>query len=209
MCSVSIFLNVRLAERMQQLQDLKGEELNIIIGSIPYHDEENEKIKNPAKLLAMKLLNDRYGITEKDFTRAEIEMVPAYKAVDIGLDRGLIGSYGQDDRVCAYTALMAEIAAENPEHTTFTILTDKEEIGSVGNTGLHSDYVHHAVEDLAESFGADTKTVLRHSICLSSDVNAAYDPTFASDTKLFICKISCKETFPICRPHFLIVIRCR
>ena len=94
-------------------EGLKGEELNIIIGSIPYHDEENEKIKNPAKLLAMKLLNDRYGITEKDFTRAEIEMVPAYKAVDIGLDRGLIGSYGQDDRVCAYTALMAEIAAEN------------------------------------------------------------------------------------------------
>ena len=114
------------------------------------------------------------------FESAEIEMVPAYKAVDIGLDRGLIGSYGQDDRVCAYTALMAEIAAKNPEHTTFTILTDKEEIGSVGNTGLHSDYVHHAVEDLAESFGADTKTVLRHPICLSSDVNAAYDPTFAS-----------------------------
>ena len=75
---------------------------------------------------------------------------------------------------------MAEIGTKNPEHTTFTILTDKEEIGSVGNTGLHSDYVHHAVEDLAESFGADTKTVLRHSICLSSDVNAAYDPTFAS-----------------------------
>ena len=161
-------------------EGLKGEELNIIIGSIPYHDEENEKIKNPAKLLAMKLLNERYGITEKDFTRAEIEMVPAYKAVDIGLDRGLVGSYGQDDRVCAYTALMAEIGTKNPEHTTFTILTDKEEIGSVGNTGLHSDYVHHAVEDLAESFGADTKTVLRHSICLSSDVNAAYDPTFAS-----------------------------
>ena len=75
-------------------EGLKGEELNIIIGSIPYHDEENEKIKNPAKLLAMKLLNERYGITEKDFTRAEIEMVPAYKAVDIGLDRGLVGSYG-------------------------------------------------------------------------------------------------------------------
>ena len=161
-------------------EGLKGEELNIIIGSIPYHDEENEKIKNPAKLLAMKLLNERYGITEKDFTRAEIEMVPAYKAVDIGLDRGLIGSYGQDDRVCAYTALMAELSTKNPEHTTFTILTDKEEIGSVGNTGLHSDYVQHAVEDLAENLGADTKTVLRHSICLSSDVNAAYDPTFAS-----------------------------
>ena len=93
-------------------EGLKGEELNIIIGSIPYHDEENEKIKNPAKLLAMKLLNERYGITEKDFTRAEIEMVPAYKAVDIGLDRGLVGAYGQDDRVCAYTALMAEIGTK-------------------------------------------------------------------------------------------------
>ena len=91
-------------------------------------------------------------------------MVPAYKAGDIGLDRGRVGAYGQDDRVCAYTALMAEIGTKNPELTTFTILTDKEEIGSVGNTGLHSDYVHHAVEDLAESFGADTKTVLRHSI---------------------------------------------
>ena len=89
-------------------EGLKGEELNIIIGSIPYHDEENEKIKNPAKLLAMKLLNDRYGITEKDFTRAEIEMVPAYKAVDIGLDRGLIGSYGQDDRVVLPRSRMRE-----------------------------------------------------------------------------------------------------
>ena len=116
-------------------EGLKGEELNIIIGSIPYHDEENEKIKNPAKLLAMKLLNDRYGITEKDFTRAEIEMVPAVKATDVGLDRSLVGAYGQDDKVCAYTAMTAEMATEKPEYTTVTVLADKEEIGSVGNTG--------------------------------------------------------------------------
>ena len=177
-CVSDLLPHLAAKQNERKLSDgLKGEELNVIIGSVPFVDDS---VKEPVKLMALKLLHEKYGITEADFYRAEIEMVPAYKAVDIGLDRGLIGSYGQDDRVCAYTALMAEIAAKNPEHTTFTILTDKEEIGSVGNTGLHSDYVHHAVEDLAESFGADTKTVLRHSICLSSDVNAAYDPTFAS-----------------------------
>ena len=92
-------------------------------------------------LLALQLLNERYGITEADFFRAEIELVPAHKASDVGLDRSMIGAYGQDDRVCAYTALMAEIETENPVYTTVTILTDKEEIGSVGNTGLNSDYV--------------------------------------------------------------------
>lgn len=161
-------------------EGLKGEELNIVIGSIPFHSDEEESIKNPVKLLAMKLLNERYGITEKDFTRAEIEMVPVYKAVDIGLDRSLVGAYGQDDRVCGYTAIMAEMETKNPAHTTMTILADKEEIGSAGNTGLNSDFVLHMVEDLAENQGADLKTVLRNSLCLSSDVNAAYDPTFPS-----------------------------
>ena len=141
---------------------------------------EDEKIKTPVKLMAMKLLNEMYGITEKDFTRAEIEMVPAYKAVDVGLDRSLVGAYGQDDRVCAYTALMAETETKAPAHTTLTILADKEEIGSAGNTGLNSDFVLHIIEDLCQTAGADLKTVLRASLCLSSDVNAAYDPTFAS-----------------------------
>ena len=161
-------------------EGLKGEELNIIIGSIPYHDEENEKIKNPAKLLAMKLLNDRYGITEKDFTRAEIEMVPAQKAVDVGFDRSLVGAYGQDDKVCAYTALTAEMKAKSPEYTTVTILADKEEIGSVGNTGLNSDFTLHYIEGLCKAGNVDVRKVLKHSLCLSADVNAAYDPTFAS-----------------------------
>lgn len=159
-------------------EGIKGEELNIIVGSIPYLSEEDDKIKEPVKLLAMKLLYDKYGITEKDFTRAEIEMVPSYKAVDVGLDRSLVGAYGQDDRVCAYTALMADIEVKNPEHTTLTILADKEEIGSLGNTGLDSDFVLHIIEDLAENQKADLKKTLRNSLCLSSDVNAAYDPTF-------------------------------
>lgn len=159
-------------------EGLKGEELNVIIGSIPYIDDA--ALKEPVKLMALQLLNERYGITEADFFRAEIEMVPAQKACDVGLDRSMIGAYGQDDRVCAYTALMAEVETKNPAYTTVTILTDKEEIGSVGNTGLNSDYVLHYVEDLAAMEGADVKRVLKNSLCLSSDVNAAYDPTFAT-----------------------------
>lgn len=157
-------------------EGLRGEELNIIIGSIPYADEE---VKEPVKLMALKLLHDKYGITEADFYRAEIEMVPAQKAVDVGLDRSLVGAYGQDDRVCAYTALIAEIEAKHPTYTTVTVLTDKEEIGSEGNTGMNSHYFGHYVERLAQMQGADPKDVFAKSMCLSADVNAAYDPTFA------------------------------
>lgn len=156
-------------------EGLKGEELNIIAGSIPFVDDS---VKEPVKLLALKVLNDRYGITEGDFFRAEIEMVPAHKASDVGLDRSLVGAYGQDDRVCAYTALMAEIAAKNPVHTTVTVLADKEEIGSEGNTGMNSDFLKHYIEYLAQAEGTDPKDVCMASLCLSSDVNAAYDPTF-------------------------------
>lgn len=180
-CITDLLPHLASEQNTRKLSEgLKGEEMNIIVGSIPYMDGEDEKIKTPVKLLAMKLLNERYGITEKDFTSAEIEMVPAVKAVDIGLDRSLVGAYGQDDRVCAYTALMAETENISPVYTTLTILADKEEIGSVGNTGLNSDFVLHIIEDLAENQNAVLRTVLRNSICLSSDVNAAYDPTFAS-----------------------------
>lgn len=162
-------------------EGLKGEELNILIGSIPFVDEDpEEKIKDAVKFQVMVLLNEKYGITEKDFIRAEIEMVPAYHARDIGFDRSLIGAYGQDDRVCAYTALQAEIETKAPVYTTVTVLTDKEEIGSEGNTGLNSDYLGHYISYLAEAQGGDVKKALANSICLSSDVNAAYDPTFSS-----------------------------
>ena len=157
-------------------EGLKGEELNLVIGSLPFADEE---VKEPVKLLALKLLHDKYKITEADFYRAEIELVPAQKAVDVGLDRSMVGAYGQDDRVCAYTALMAEMETKNPRYTTITVLTDKEEIGSEGNTGMNSAYLRHYIEDLAELAGVRAREVLRNSLCLSSDVNAAYDPTFA------------------------------
>ncbi len=156
-------------------EGIKGEELNIVIGSLPYAEEE---LKEPVKLMALKVLHDHYGITEGDFMRAEVEFVPAYQAVDVGLDRSLVGGYGQDDRVCAYTALMAEIDTKNPVYTTVTILADKEEIGSEGNTGMNSNFVKDYVTYLAELEGANPKEVFRNSICLSSDVNAAFDPTF-------------------------------
>lgn len=177
-CVTDLLPHLAAEQNERKLKDgIKGEELNVLVGSIPYAGEE---IKEPVKLLVLKLLNEKYGMTEKDFTRAEIEMVPAVKATDVGLDRSLVGAYGQDDKVCAYTAMTAEMATEKPEYTTVTVLADKEEIGSVGNTGLDSDFSRHYIEYLADAAGADVKTVLRNSICLSSDVNAAYDPTFAS-----------------------------
>lgn len=156
-------------------EGLKGEELNILLGSTPFDDDE---VKEAFKLKALELLHEMYGMTEADFMRAEIEIVPAQKAKDIGLDRSMIGAYGQDDRVCAYTALMAELETKKPVHTTVTVLVDKEEIGSVGNTGMNSDMLLHYMEDLAEAEGARVRDVLRNSLCLSADVNAAFDPTF-------------------------------
>ncbi len=157
-------------------EGIKGEELNIIVGSLPFADDS---VKEPVKLLALKLLNERYGMTEADFFRAEIEMVPAQKAKDVGLDRSLVGAYGQDDRVCAYTAMMADIETKLPTYTTVTVLADKEEIGSEGNTGMNSDFLKHYIEYLAGMEDADPKEVFANSLCLSSDVNAAYDPTFS------------------------------
>lgn len=177
-CVTDLLPHLAADQNERKLKDgIKGEELNIVIGSLPFAD--SEEVKEPVKLLALSLLNDKYGITEKDFIRAEIEMVPAVKAVDVGLDRSMVGAYGQDDRVCAYTALTAEIDAKQPRYTTVTVLADKEEIGSVGNTGLNSDFVLHYIEYLAQAAGVDYKTVLKNSLCLSADVNAAYDPTFS------------------------------
>ena len=177
-CITDLLPHLAAKQNERPLKDgIKGEELNIVIVSLPYDDPD---VKEPVKLLALSLLYDKYGITEKDFYRAEIEMVPAQKAKDVGLDRSLIGAYGQDDRVCAYTALMAEIGAKKPARTTLTILADKEEIGSTGNTGLDSDFVLHFIQDLCQLEGLRARDVLRASLCLSSDVNAAYDPTFSS-----------------------------
>lgn len=154
---------------------IQGEELNIIIGSFPYEDKD---VKDRVKLEAMRLINKKYGFTESDFVRAEIEFVPAFKASDIGFDSSIVGAYGQDDRVCAYTALIAEIDTKKPEYTTVCVLTDKEETGSDGNTGLASDYLFHFLEDLADMQGMNYRKLLANSKCMSADVNAAFDPTF-------------------------------
>ena len=156
-------------------EGLKGEELNIILGSTPVPDKE---VKKAFKLKILSILNEKYGMTEEDFLRAELTMVPAQQAVDVGLDRSLVGAYGQDDKVCAYTALMAEFECKKPKHTTVTVLVDKEEIGSTGVTGMESDMLLHYMEDLVEAEGERVRDVLRNSLCLSADVNAAFDPTF-------------------------------
>ena len=155
---------------------IRGEELNILLGSTPVDDKE---VKEAFKLKILSILHEQYGMVEQDFMRAELTLVPAQKACDVGLDRSMVGAYGQDDKVCAYTALMAELECKTPEFTSLTALVDKEEIGSTGNTGMQSDALLHFVEDLAECEGERVRDILRNSICLSSDVNAAYDPTWA------------------------------
>lgn len=156
-------------------EGIKGEELNILVGSRPFKSDEGSEL---VKLNILKILNEKYDITEKDFLSAELEIVPAFKASDIGFDRSMIGSYGHDDRVCAYPALMAAIDAKNPEYTIISVLADKEETGSNGNTGLASKYFENFVNDLGKPFGVFGYEILRNSKCLSADVNAAFDPTF-------------------------------
>lgn len=170
-----------LAEEQYQRkinQLIKGEEMNIVIGSRPFKDDEaSEKIK----LNILNLLYEKYGIVERDFLSAELELVPAFTVDDIGFDRSLIGGYGHDDRVCAYPALQAILdIVEPPEYTCITVLTDKEETGSDGNTGLNSSYLKYFIEDLARMEGYEGRDVLRNSKCLSADVNAAFDPTWFS-----------------------------
>ncbi len=154
---------------------IRGEELNVLIGSMPFKSDEGSEL---VKLNILKILNEKYDITEEDFLSAELELVPAAKACDIGFDRSLVGAYGQDDRVCAYPALTAILEVEAPEKTAIAILTDKEEIGSMGNTGLQSDFLPHVVHDICVMQGCDETVALRNSKCLSADVNAGTDPTF-------------------------------
>lgn len=156
-------------------QGIKGEELNILIGSMPFQDDKESEL---VKLNILNLLYEKYGVTEDDFLSAELECVPAFHARDLGLDRSMIGSYGHDDRVCAYPALMAALHTTAPKRTAICILADKEEVGSDGNTGLNSDFLYHIMDDLCRENGRSTTLALRRSCCLSADVNAATDPTF-------------------------------
>lgn len=154
---------------------VKGEDLNILIGSRPLcNDEEGELVK----LNILRILHEKYGMAEADFLSAELEAVPAFQARDLGFDRSLIGAYGHDDRVCAYPAVTSILEVKNPEFTAVTILADKEEIGSEGNTGMQSAYLRYFIADLAALSGAEARHVLNKSVCLSADVNAAYDPIY-------------------------------
>ena len=154
---------------------VEGEQLNILIGSWPYDDE---KAKSRVKLLAMSMINEKYGITEDDFETAELCAVPAFKARDMGFDRSMVAGYGQDDSSCAYAEFMAELDTKEPTFTTMTIFADKEETGSDGVTGMRSFFFRDFVEDLAQAEGCEVRHVLQNSICLSCDVGAAYDPAF-------------------------------
>lgn len=156
---------------------IKGEELNILVGSLPFADDEGSEL---IKLNILKLLNEKYGIVERDFLSAELELVPAYPACDIGFDMSLIGAYGHDDRVCAYPSIMAALAVKKPTYTTVSVVTDKEETGSDGNTGLNSQYLEHFVYDIARLEGLEGRDVMRKSECLSADVTVAFDPTYPS-----------------------------
>ena len=177
-CITDLLPHLSAEQNKRELSDgIKGEELNILIGSEAVADEE---IKEKVKLQTMILLNEKYGITEKDFTRAELEIVPATPARDIGFDRSMVGGYGQDDRVDAYAALMAEIEVKDPAFTTVCVLADKEEIGSYGITGMGSTYTFDWLRQLCRMQGADEIRAFRASLCLSADVTAAYDPTWAS-----------------------------
>lgn len=154
---------------------VEGEQLNILVGCWPYNDE---KVSGKVKLNVMRILNEKYRITERDFLSAELCAVPAFKPCDIGLDRSMVGAYGQDDSVCAYTSLIAAFDVKDPEFTTMTVFADKEETGSDGATGMRSFFFRDFVEDLASAYGAEVRHVLRKSICMSCDVNAAVDPSW-------------------------------
>lgn len=162
---------------------IEGENLDILIGSRPLTDLPDEKKKEAVKENILKILNEKYGVEEEDFLSAELEIVPAGKARECGLDRSMIAAYGQDDRVCAYTSFLAMLEMENPKHTICCILTDKEEIGSVGATGMESRFFENSVAEVLEGCGCYSdltlRRTLRNSSMLSSDVSAGFDPAFA------------------------------
>lgn len=155
-------------------EGITGEGLNILIGSAPYADDGSDRVK----LAVMSILYDMYGITEEDFLSAELTAVPAYDVCEVGLDRSLIGGYGHDDRVCAYAELKAIMDIENPERTCVCILADKEEIGSVGVSGMQSAAFDCFMEDLCATEGVELRRCMEKSFCLSADVCNAYDPLY-------------------------------
>jgi aspartyl aminopeptidase len=164
---------------------IEGEGLNVIIGSLPAEGKDDEK---KFKLNVLKILNEKYGMIEEDFQTAEIEIVPAGRARDVGIDRGMISAYGHDDRVCAYTSLKAIFEVDNNDRTAVALFADKEEVGSIGNTGMHSEFFNNMVGEMillqGNSDMLSLKRALANSSMLSSDVAAGVDPTYPQVTEL-------------------------
>lgn len=163
---------------------ITGEQLNILIGSWQFKDDE---VSQKVKLNIADMIFRRYGIIESDFLSAELCAVPAFAPKDVGFDRSMIGAYGQDDSVCAYSNIMAEIDVKDPEYTTVTVLADKEETGSDGPTGLNSMFLMDFIEELASAYGVELRHVLERSMCISCDVNSAYDPAFGENYERMNC----------------------
>ena len=173
---VSDLLPHLAADQMQKpaAKVIEGEQMNVILGSEPVTGEEGDAVK----LNVLKLLNEKYGITEADFLSAELTVVPAGKCREGGLDRSLLGAYGHDDRVCAYAQLEPLLHMGIPKHTAVCILSDKEEIGSVGVSGMKSQVFEYFMEMLCDAQGVKLRECYAHSFCLSADVCNAFDPNF-------------------------------
>ena len=164
----------QMAKKMSE--GIPGESLNVLIGSSPISGGEEEA--DGVKLNVLRILNEKYGIKEADFLSAELSVVPAFDARDLGFDRSLIGGYGHDDRVCAYPALRALLECGVPERTAVCVLADKEEIGSEGVSGMKSMHFDTFMEDLCDAFGVPVRACYEKSCCLSADVTAGLDPTY-------------------------------
>ena len=164
------------ADQMQKTlaKGIEGEQLNVILGTAPLEGEGSDLVK----LKVMKLLNEKYGMIEADFHSAELSVVPAGPCREVGLDRSLLGSYGHDDRVCAYAQLEAIFSLENPARTSVCILADKEEIGSMGVSGMKSESFEYFMEILCDAQGAKLPQCFANSFCLSADVSVAFAPNF-------------------------------
>ena len=160
---------------------IEGENLSLLIGSIPY---QSEKVSEKVKLNILDILNKKYGITEADLTSSEIELVPAFKAKSLGFDSSMVAAYGQDDKVCAYTSLHAMMELQSVKNTAICILSDKEEIGSMGNTGMESHMFDFFISEILNKLQVNRPNLLDKVFCfskmLSSDVDAGYDPLYSS-----------------------------
>ena len=159
---------------------VEGEDLRLLVGSIPY----DNKISEGIKLNILKILNDKYGITEVDLTSSEIELVPSFRAKSLGFDESMVAAYGQDDKICAYTSFAAMMELNNVKNTAICILSDKEEIGSIGNTGMESHMFDFFISEILNKLGINRPNLLDKVFCfskmLSSDVDAGFDPIYAS-----------------------------